>query len=136
MGHRIVEHTADLGIEAWGADLAEAFAETARGMFSAMVDIDTIVERVERTQSIHAIDREGLLVTWLNELLAVVDSEGLVFRRFVIGPLLDHDLVARSYGEPIDPARHAPHMALKAATYHGIVVDPGPPARTRVVVDV
>lgn len=136
MGHRIVEHTADLGIEAWGADLREAFEETAVAMFSAMVDPDTIVERVERTQSIQATDREGLLVTWLNELIAVVDGEGLIFRRFVVGPMSERQLVARSYGEPLDLARHAPHMAVKAATYHGILVDPGPPARTRVVVDV
>ncbi len=136
MGHRIVEHTADLGIEAWGADLSEAFEETALAMFSVMVDVDTIVERLERTQSIRAADREGLLVAWLTELIAVVDDEGLVFRRFAVGPLSEHDLVARSYGEPLDPERHAPHLAVKAATYHGIRVDPGPPARTCVVVDV
>ncbi len=136
MGHRIVEHTADLAIEAWGSDLTEAFEETARGLFSVMVDLDSVVERVARTQSVRAADREGLLVSWLNELVAIVDSESLVFRRFAIAHLSERDLVAHSYGEALDPARHAPHIAVKAVTYHAVLVDAGPPARTRVVVDI
>lgn len=105
-------------------------------MFSVMVDLDSVIERVERTQSVRAADSEGLLVSWLNELVAVVDSEGLVFRRFAIAHLSERDLVAHSYGEVFDPARHAPHLAVKAATYHNILVDAGPPARAHVLVDI
>ncbi len=136
MGYRTFEHTADVGIEAWGDDLGQAFVEAARGMFSLMVDLDAVVERVQRTQSVQAPDREGLLVSWLNELIGLVDAEGLVFKRFEVGPVTERELVARAYGEPLDAARHAPHLAVKAATYHGVSVDPGPPSRVLVILDI
>lgn len=136
MGYRTFEHTADVGIEAWGEDLAEAFEDVAGGLFSLMVDLDEVVERVERTHVIHATDREGLLVAWLNELIGLVDTEGLIFRRSTVERISERDLIVRSYGETLDPSRHAPHLVVKAATYHDIRVDAGPPARVRVIVDI
>ena len=136
MGYRTTEHTADIGIEAWGESLERAFEEAARGMFSLMVDLDTVAERTARTQTVHGPERADLLVGWLNDLIGLVDSEGLVFRRFVISSLTEGDLTARSYGEPIDPARHSPHLAVKAATYHRLAIDDGPPARVRIVLDI
>ncbi len=136
MGFRVLEHTADVGIESWGDDLREAFADAARGMFSLMVDIDAVAERLDRAQSVVAGDREGLLVSWLNELIGLVDAEGLVFSRFVIDRLTESALEARAFGEPLDVSRHQPHLAIKAATYHGLTVDPGPPSQIRVILDI
>lgn len=136
VGYRIVEHTADVGVEAWGDSLPEAFEEAAKAMFSLMVDLDAVVERTERTRSVRASDREGLLVSWLNALIALVDAEGVVFRRFAVERLTDRELVATAYGEPLDPARHAPHLAVKAATHHAVSVEPGPPWRVRAILDV
>lgn len=136
VGHRTFEHTADVGIEAWGDDLARAFEEAASAMFSLMVDVDAVEEREERRQSVREADRPSLLVSWLNDLIGLVDAEGLVFRRFAVDRLTESELDARSYGERLDPARHAPHLAIKAATHHAVSVEPGPPARVRVVLDV
>jgi SHS2 domain-containing protein len=134
-GHRLLEHTADIGVEAWGADLREAFAEAALALFELMVDVTTIEERAERRFSIAASDLEDLLVAWLSELIAGVDSDGMLFRRFEIDSLDVTGLEARGWGERIDPRRHRLRGAVKAATYHAIRVSPGPPASVRVILD-
>lgn len=135
-GYEVLDHTAEVGIAAWGRDLREAFVEAARGMFALMVDLDAVEERVTRRVAVTAEDREDLLVRWLNELLFLVDSEGLVFRRFEIERMGERELQATVRGERLDPARHQPLAGVKAATYHQLSVEEGPPARVAVILDV
>lgn len=134
-GHRYLEHTADVGVEAWGPDLRAAFAEAAVALFELMVDLTTIEERAERRFSIAATDLEDLLVGWLSELIAGVDSDGMLFRRFEVDALDPTTLEARGWGERIDVHRHRLRTAVKAATYHAISVVPGSPASVRVILD-
>lgn len=134
-GHRYLEHTADIGVEAWGPDLPAAFAEAATALFELMVDPASVAERVERRFSVGGTDLEDLLVAWLNELIADVDTDGMLYCRFEIDTLEASGLEARGWGEPIDPARHRLRQAVKAATYHALLVEPGPPARVRVILD-
>ena len=133
-GHRLVAHTADTGIEAWGATLDAAFEEAALGLSEIMIDPSAVEERVAHRIAIHGDDDGDLLVRWLNELVYLVDARGLVFHRFVV-ELRPRALAATAYGEPLDLTRHQPRGAVKAATYHQVAVDPGPPARVRVIVD-
>ena len=39
---RILDHTADVGLEAYGTDLSALFANAARGMFQIMADPRTV----------------------------------------------------------------------------------------------
>lgn len=135
-GYEFIDHTAEVGIAAWGRDLREAFVEAARGMFALMVELDAVQERVTRRVEVTAEDREDLLVRWLNELLYLVDTEGLVFRRFEIERMGERGLAATAHGEPLDSARHQPLAGVKAATYHRLSVEEGPPARVAVILDV
>lgn len=135
-GFEVLDHTAEVGISAWGRDLREAFVQAARGMFALMVDLDSVEERVKRRVEVTAEDREDLLVRWLNELLFLVDSEGLVFSRFEIDRMSERELAATAHGETLDPARHQPLAGVKAATYHQLSVEEGPPARIAVILDV
>ncbi len=41
-GYLILDHPADLGIEARGRTLAEAFEQAARGLISVIVDPDSV----------------------------------------------------------------------------------------------
>ena len=63
-----IDHTADVGIIAYGTDMKEAFAGCAYAMFTMIVDMDTVGEVSSRTVSIQAEDQGCLLVMWLNEL--------------------------------------------------------------------
>lgn len=118
----IIEHTADVGIVAYGADLKEAFANAAYAMFTLIADLEDVREEVCRQIDARAEDQESLLVSWLNELLYLFDVEGVIFKRFEIIELGEISLQAEGYGEPIDTTRHSLKAGVKAATYHMLQV--------------
>ena len=136
-GFRTIEHTADVGIAAWGADLKQAFAASGRGLLSLIVDLRTVRERLEREIEITAADRESLLVEWLNELIYLFDTELLLLRRFEITRLTNRQLTARAYGEPVNTTRHHLKTGIKAATYHRLrVVETTDGGRVQVIFDI
>ena len=131
-----MEHTADVGIMAYGASIAEAFANAGRGLFSLITDPDDIAETEYRDIEVKAADRESLLVAWLNELIYLFDAESMLFRRFDISDLGTTRLKARAYGEVADSSRHRLKAGVKAATYHMLEVDSSDGSRVRVLFDV
>ena len=132
----LIEHTADVGIMAYGADVREAFANAARGMFSLIVEPESISEMAHCDIVVTAPDEESLLVTWLNELIYLFDAENMLFSRFDITELGDTRLKARAYGEPVDEIRHRLKTGIKAATYHMVEVDRSQGGRVRVLFDI
>jgi len=118
----VVEHTADTGIVAYGADMREAFANAAYGMFSLMADLEQVREETSRYIEAEAGDRESLVVSWLNELLYMFDVERIVFKRFDVLELTNTRLKADAYGEKVNASRHDLRSGVKAATYHMLKV--------------
>jgi SHS2 domain-containing protein len=135
--YRILDHTADVGLEAEGSTLAEAFANAATGMYSIMVHLNRVSERVQRPVRVEAKDAEGLLTAWLLELLFITEVEGLVFRRFDVQEASPRHLAAVAHGEPLDPERHPKGAVVKAVTRHGLEVGPIEGGyRVRVILDI
>jgi SHS2 domain-containing protein len=132
----LIEHTADVGIVAYGADVKEAFANAARGMFSLIVEAGSVRETAHRDIEVTAPDEESLLVTWLNELIYLFDVENVLFSRFEIIELDATRLKARAYGEPVDDTRHMLKTGIKAATYHMVEVDRSKGGRVQVLFDI
>lgn len=131
----IIDHTADIGIAAYGADLAEAFANAAYALFSLMVDFEDVGDALCYEVEVTGEDREDLLVAWLNELIYLFEVENVLFKRFEIGEFDETRLKASCYGEKIDPERHKIKMAVKAATYHMLKVDDEDGFRVQVLFD-
>jgi SHS2 domain-containing protein len=119
----IIDHTADIGLRAFGADLPEAFANAAGGMFSLITDLSPIQEVLFKDIEVKAPDREVLLAEWLNELLYYFDTEQILFKRFEIASLTDTEIRARCYGEKVDRSRHVLKTGIKSATYHMLKVE-------------
>jgi SHS2 domain-containing protein len=119
----IIDHTSDIGIRAFGTDLPEAFANAARGMFSLIVDPDSIRESLHRDINVKAPDKEVLLVEWLNELLYYFDTDGIIFKSFEVKSLTDTDIQARCYGEKADKSRHELKRGIKSTTYHMLKIE-------------
>jgi SHS2 domain-containing protein len=119
---KLIEHTADIGLTAYGKTLAEAFANAAYGMFSIMAELKGVAEKESRQVELHGADIETLLFDWLNSLLYYFDVEGLLFKRFDVS-LPGGGLKATCYGEKYDPARHQIKLGVKSATYHMLNVD-------------
>ena len=135
-GFQILDHTADVGIRATGHDLAEAFANTARGMFSIITDLDAIRPRESHRVTVTAPDVEALLVNWLNELLYRFEVDNLLFVDFTIESITQGQLVATCTGERVDPERHPMKNEVKAATYHALEVREGQPCYVQVILDI
>ncbi len=119
----ILDHTADVGIIAYGASLNQAFANAARGLFSLITDLDDVKEAVCRDIEVTAPDQESLLVAWLNELIYRFDVENILFNRFDVTQLDSTRLKARTYGEKVDSSRHKLKTGVKATTYHMLKVE-------------
>jgi SHS2 domain-containing protein len=119
----LIEHTADMGLIAYGGTLPEAFANAAYGMFSIIAGLDTVEEKVSRRVEVDSDDTEGLLFEWLNSLLYYFDVEMLLFSRFDIMEFGEKRLVAECSGEKYDSSRHRLKTGVKSATYHLLEVD-------------
>lgn len=132
----VLEHTADTGIIAYGSDLKQAFANAAVGLFSLMVDLDTVRESLEKQIEVNAPDMEGLLVEWLNELIFIFDVEYILFKRFEITELGAGHLKAQAFGEKVEPTRHEIKLGVKAATYHMLHIEKDNGYRVQVLFDV
>ena len=118
-----IEHTADVGLIAYGETLAEAFANAACGMFSIITETDSVAETESRRVEVKEDDMEGLLFTWLNSLIYYLDVEMILFRRFDIIVFEEGRLQAVCYGEKYDPSRHQLKSGVKSATYHMLEVN-------------
>ncbi len=132
----IIEHTADIGIAAYGNDLKKAFANAAYALFSLMVDLKDVGDTLCREVKITAESQEDLLVAWLNELLYIFEVENVLFRRFRIGELTETRLRSGCYGELIDPTRHKIKMGVKATTYHMLKIERKNGFRVQVLFDI
>jgi SHS2 domain-containing protein len=67
--YEFIEHTADVGLVAYGENMAGAFANAAYGMFSIIAELDTVQEAESRRVEISEEDLEALLFEWLNSLI-------------------------------------------------------------------
>ena len=132
----ILDHTADVGIIAYGADMSQAFANAARGLFSLITELDDVEEVLHRDIELTATDEESLLVEWLNELVYQFDTENIIFKRFDIIQLDNTHLKARSYGEKADSSKHKLKTGVKAATYHMLKVGKGDVCKVQVLFDI
>ena len=117
-GHELVEHTADVGLHAWGSSLEDVFAEAAIGLVRAMgrADGPPIHEEV----ALDAPDLDALFVDWLSEVLFLFDARQVVPGD--VGVRIDRERCALS--ATIDGVK-AEHFvqegpAVKAVTYHGL----------------
>jgi SHS2 domain-containing protein len=131
-----IDHTADVGIIAYGTDMKQAFANAARALFSLIMELDDIREVSHRDIEVTATDEESLLVAWLNELIYLFDAENMLFKRFDIIQLDNTKLRARSYGERVDSSRHKLKIGVKAATYHMLKVEKNNGAKVQVLFDI
>ncbi len=121
--YSLIEHTADIGLTAYGKTLAEAFANAAYGMFSIMAELRGVREKESRTVELNDPEPGTLLFDWLNSLLYFFDVDMLLFKRFDVVLFDSNSLKATCYGEKYDSSRHHIKLGVKSATYHMLNVD-------------
>ena len=134
----VINHTADVGVVAYGANLSQAFANAARALFSLITEPESVEETLSWDVELRAPDEESLLVEWLNELIYLFDTENILFKRFEVSELGGGRLRARGYGEKVNRSRHQLKTGIKAATYHMLSVsrDEDDVYRVKVIFDI
>lgn len=118
------DHTADVGIRAYGKTLNEAFENAALAVFEIMTDISKVEPKEVREIKIDGFDIENLLYRWIESLLAYYDSELLLFSKFNVN--IDEEnfsLEGRAWGEKFNPNKHEGRTVVKAMTYHEMKIE-------------
>ncbi len=114
-GFQEIEHTADWMLKVWAGDLPGLFEQAARGMYSLSGTRLGSGERVERHLELDALDSEGLLVAFLEELLYFGEWDQLGFDGFQIA-IQGNALRATVSGAPII----SQEKEIKAVTFHNL----------------
>lgn len=133
--YELIEHTADVGIKAYGRTVAEAFEHVAEGMFDIITDESTIDPVGQYDIRLEAPDLEQLLVDWLSQLLFLNGAQNLVFGKFQV-TLTGNRLSAQIFGEKYDRKKHRMGVEIKAVTYHMLQVSEKDPIFAQVLFDI
>lgn len=113
------DHTADVGIRAYGTTLNEAFENAALAVFEIMTDTSKVEPKEVREVNIDGYDLYNLLYRWIESLLIYYDSEFMLFNKFNVN--IDENnfkLYGKAWGERFDHNKHEGGTYVKAMTYH------------------
>jgi SHS2 domain-containing protein len=119
-GFEITEHTADVGLRAFGPTREDVFEQAALAMFSLICDPATVKARDDLAIVLEAPGDDLLLAAWLNELLFLFETRRVVFASFALDTVEGGRLWGHARGEKQNAKRHEVHAVVKAATYHGL----------------
>jgi SHS2 domain-containing protein len=122
--YRLLDHTADLGVEIFGATPEALFANAARTLGELLCDPQALQPRGERLVEAVGEDWADLMIDWLRELLYLWNGEQQLWADVSIETIDANRLVARVGTDLYDAARHSMRHDIKAVTYHGIEVAP------------
>ncbi len=132
----ILEHPADIGFRAFGKTCEELFENAALALFHLTCGMSAVEERESREITATGKDLETLLYAWLAELLAVAETDRVVFRRVDVTALGEESVRGTAYGEAYDPVRHEMGTNIKAITFHQFKLEQSPEGwSARVFVD-
>lgn len=115
----IIDHTADIGIIAYGKTKREIFVNAAKGMFEIISGGNkTLKENFYDKIKLEADNLEGLLFVWLNELLYIGETRLVILNKFQINELSDFQIKAEVEGTKINPPSLKIEKEIKAVTYY------------------
>ena len=118
----LLEHPSDLGIEAYGPTIGEAFEQAALGLMAVIADTDTIDAVDEREVIVEAQDYENLVVRWLSEILYLYDGEDFLLKEAKVESIAPKKLSGRLSGEKYQAGKHTLKLDVKAVTYHQLSI--------------
>ncbi len=122
--YKLIDHTADLGIEVTGRTKRELFTKAALSL------MDIVVERKgtpsggkEKALTVEGSDPADLLINFLREVLYLFNGEALILGKCEITECGNKTLDARLLLEPYNKKKHVMKTEIKAVTYHGLSVE-------------
>lgn len=141
-----LDTSGDAGIRAFGDDLKDLFMNAALGMYSLITDAEAVGERKAIEIFLESNSLEGLLISWLNELIFHFDTYGFIGKKIAITEFVPREdkpageqFAVRAFvsGEEFDPLRHQGKLLIKAATYHKLRIQrTGETWETQIIFDI
>lgn len=119
----VLDISGDVGLKAFGESKDEAFINAAVGMYSLITNLDAVEEKKSIDVSVESNSPDGLLVSWLNELIFHFDAYGFIGKRVEMRHFSGNEITATIKGEEFDPGRHEGKLLIKAATYHRLKLE-------------
>lgn len=118
MSYKILEHTADLKIQAQGKDLSEVFAEILKGMFeNCQPEFDESSSLVKRRVQVKAENLESLLVNFLSEVVYLSDANNEAYFSADLA-IEDNEVKGEIQGKKIKRFQ----TEIKAVTWHDLEI--------------
>lgn len=160
--YEIIDHTADIGIRIRGKTLQELFINAAEGVVNLIAGVASPstslppqqrrragrtcfrMRRLARPKgryskvatpcpvNLNAVDREQLLVKWLQEILYLFEVKKAIPAGFKILKLSEKTLAAEVVFVPFDPKKLK--YQIKAVTYHKLSVREAPDGWTAEII--
>jgi SHS2 domain-containing protein len=128
-----IDHTADWAFRVSASSQGELFVEAAQAVYQLGGIQTDPMEGSPRTIRLQADDPEGLFISWLNELLFLVEHERIALRGIRIEKLGDGSLTATGRPSTVTAAG----KYIKAATYSDLrIAETDGVWRATVVLDV
>ncbi len=123
MVYKYLEHTADAKFRAFGKNFEEALSNAVTAMFGMMTRIDEVESRVKEKIEIKAEDMKSLVFDFLDELLYLLDTKGIVFTHLenVKFDPENYKVSATAVGDLYK--NYEMHGSIKAVTYNEMVVE-------------
>lgn len=128
-----IEHMADRAFRVRGRSMAELLENGTRALQALHGPRPAGKPAGTQEIEVEGIDRESLLVNWLNEILYLEQAHQLVCDRFYIDELKNHRLHARVETRKCDLS----DTHIKAVTFHNLQIRETPEGlEAEVVLDV
>ncbi len=121
-----LEHTADVYVRAHGKSMEEAYENAALSMFETITDLDKVSLVQEDSLEVEAEDQYALLYNWLEALLVKSETLETLYSKVQITNWKETNenfkIKAKIWGEKFDSKKHPQKVAVKAVTYHLMVI--------------
>jgi SHS2 domain-containing protein len=115
-----MDHTSEVQLQVGAESLAGLAAEAGQALGLLLLrGVPARPEGPAREIEVSSVDREALLVDWLNEILFLAEVELWVAVEFDVLEASSVHLKASARGVPVESAP----ALVKAATFHGLAVE-------------
>ena len=117
--YKILEHTADLKIKAFGKTKEELFENAMIGMFEGAKYERNLKSQISNLKvKVKSIDLPSLLVDFLSEVLYLVETKKLVFEKTKFQKITNNEIEAELIGKKLKRIG----VQIKGVTYHDLKV--------------
>ena len=131
------EHTADIGIEVESLNLSEAFEEISLSFSEIITGGNLPKSSISKKVKLKSDNLDSLLVDFMSYLIVLFDTDFFITGSAELKISQPHDflLEGKLMGEIYNQDIHGYGVEIKAISYHLLLVEAGPPAHIRVILD-